>query len=116
MPRTSNPSASPASASSKLTVQPLPTADQLQTIELNLLAEYWNLLRSGLPFEWIEDERREFVGKLRTHCDLLGRILAAGDELDSMTPGWEAMKNGYESLSTWLDSRAAPAAPGEGRG
>jgi hypothetical protein len=58
------------------------------------------------------------VKKLEAHRELLGRVLAAGDELDSMTPGWEAMKTGYESLSTWLDfvARRAPATPAEGGG
>jgi hypothetical protein len=96
----------------------LPTADQLQTIELELLAEYWSLLQSGLPFEWIEDERRAFVDKLRVHRELLGRVLAAGDELDTMRPGWLEMQAGYESLSTWLDTiaRPGPAARAQGGG
>lgn len=108
MAATFSQSAPQAGASSKTTVLPLPTADQLQTIELELLAEYWGLLQSGLPFEWAEDERRAWVEKMRRHRDLLGRVLAAGDGLDSMTPGWLAMQAGYEALSAWLDKAARP--------
>lgn len=74
------------------------------------MAEYWRLLRSGLPFEWIEDEKRDFVEKLKVHRDLLERVLAAGDELDSMTPGWLDMLAGYEALDRYLSGLARPAA------
>lgn len=48
--------------------------------EAEMLGAYWNLLRSGLPQEWLQDERREFIARLKALRDAEGAAMVEAEQ------------------------------------
>jgi hypothetical protein len=71
----------------------------LLELEAEVLNAYWSLLRSGLPPEWLQDERREFVQKLKTLRDAEGAAMVAAEEAGDAAEFTERRQK-YEALAS----------------
>lgn len=102
-----DPPAPPPAAVSSVSSAPS-LADQFQEAEAALLAEYWSILRSSQPAEWIEEDKRAFLGKLAAHCGRMADVLRIGEERGEMSLAWEQLHEAYQALEQYLTERSIP--------
>jgi hypothetical protein len=90
-----------------MTVQSISSPDELLELEADAYREYWGLLRSGLPLDWLADERAALVAKLEQLRDSEAAAMLAAEQQGDLVEHTERRER-YEALALALPEKGTP--------